>query len=103
MSPAPSPKRVQLRRTKGWRKPSGVVSVARPTKWGNPYPVSDRVTPAQAVASYEMAVRCGYDHVPDTETIQAELRGRDLACWCPAGQECHADVLLRIANEQAPD
>ena len=33
-----------------------------------------------------------------------ELRGRDLACWCPLVDEegnpvpCHADVLLEIAN-----
>ena len=26
------------------------------------------------------------------------LRGKDLACWCPVGQPCHADVLLEIAN-----
>lgn len=26
------------------------------------------------------------------------LRGRDLACWCPLDQPCHADVLLEIAN-----
>ena len=31
----------------------------------------------------------------------AELRGRDLACWCPLDQPCHADVLLELAN--APD
>jgi hypothetical protein len=35
----------------------------------------------------------------------ALLRGRDLACWCPLVDPsgnlvpCHADVLLRIANE----
>ena len=28
-----------------------------------------------------------------------ELRGHDLACWCPLGQPCHADVLLEIAND----
>lgn len=28
----------------------------------------------------------------------ADLRGRDLACWCPLDQPCHADVLLSIAN-----
>ena len=33
----PAPGRVQLRRTKGWRKPEGAVVVARPTKWGNPF------------------------------------------------------------------
>lgn len=27
-----------------------------------------------------------------------ELRGRDLACWCTP-LPCHADVLLRLANE----
>ncbi|ULB10701.1 DUF4326 domain-containing protein [Cereibacter azotoformans] len=27
-----------------------------------------------------------------------QLRGRDLACWCPPGSPCHADVLLEIAN-----
>ena len=27
-----------------------------------------------------------------------ELRGKNLACWCPIGQPCHADVLLELAN-----
>lgn len=30
------------------------------------------------------------------------LRGRDLACWCPLDQPCHADVLLEVANCAAP-
>lgn len=34
-----TPQRIQLRRTKGWRKPEGAIVVARPTKWGNPYVV----------------------------------------------------------------
>ena len=34
-------KRIQLRRTKGWRKPEGAVVVARPSKWGNPFRVGD--------------------------------------------------------------
>jgi hypothetical protein len=29
-----------------------------------------------------------------------ELRGRDLACWCPLDEPCHADVLLEIVNAQ---
>ena len=28
----------------------------------------------------------------------APLRGKDLACWCPLEQPCHADVLLELAN-----
>jgi hypothetical protein len=26
------------------------------------------------------------------------LRGKNLACWCPLHQPCHADVLLELAN-----
>lgn len=31
----------------------------------------------------------------------APLVGRDLACWCPLDQPCHADVLLELANSSA--
>lgn len=34
-----TPQRVQLSRRKGWRLPPNTMSVARPTKWGNPYSV----------------------------------------------------------------
>lgn len=27
-----------------------------------------------------------------------ELRGKNLACWCPLDSPCHADVLLELAN-----
>lgn len=27
-----------------------------------------------------------------------DLRGHDLACWCPLDKPCHADVLLELAN-----
>ncbi|MBX7433477.1 DUF4326 domain-containing protein [Mycobacterium sp. Y57] len=33
------PQRIRLRRTKGWRKPDSTIVVARPTRWGNPFPV----------------------------------------------------------------
>ncbi len=33
----PSPRRVQRKRTKGFRLPEGCVYVGRPTKWGNPF------------------------------------------------------------------
>lgn len=36
---AEAPKRIQLRRTKGWRLPAGAVNVARPSRWGNWYVV----------------------------------------------------------------
>jgi len=33
------------------------------------------------------------------DDVTRELRGRDLACYCPLDRPCHADVLLAIANE----
>ena len=33
------PQRIQLSRKKGWRKPEGAVTVARPSRWGNPFKV----------------------------------------------------------------
>ena len=35
---------------------------------------------------------------PSIEEIKAELRGKNLACYCKPGDPCHADVLLDIAN-----
>lgn len=104
-----TPKRIQLRRTKGWRKPEGAVVVARPSRWGNPFRVGDRVPigrsaeptrfetvvdAADAVRRYRRWLR----HIERSEDLVPLLRGRDLACWCPLDQPCHADVLLEIAN-----
>jgi uncharacterized protein DUF4326 len=33
------------------------------------------------------------------EAARAELAGRDLACWCPPGQACHADVLIDLVGK----
>lgn len=32
------------------------------------------------------------------DDVVEQLAGKDLACWCPLNQPCHADVLLAIAN-----
>ncbi|GAB3656616.1 DUF4326 domain-containing protein [Glycomyces tarimensis] len=36
------------------------------------------------------------------DQARAELAGRDLMCWCPLDQACHADVLLELANGGGP-
>ncbi|MEV6702708.1 DUF4326 domain-containing protein [Streptomyces sp. NPDC051453] len=30
------------------------------------------------------------------------MAGRDLMCWCPLDEPCHADVFLELANHTAP-
>ena len=108
------PKRIQLRRTRGWRLPEGAVSVARPTKWGNPWVVCfdldckhEYCKPGAllAVFAYKHSIIWPVSSdpsVPDEFTIQRDLRGKDLACWCPPGLPCHADVLLELANRERP-
>ena len=90
------PKRVQRKRTEGWRKAPGDVYVGRPTKWGNRHRTKPRSSDA-AVELYRADLIAGRLDVT-IEDVRRELRGKDLACWCPLDQPCHADVLLELAN-----
>ena len=99
-----APIRIQRKRSKGWKMPENTVSVTRPGKWGNPFrpnswheggfaPVPDDA--AMAVKWYREDLVKVLRANPDA---LAPLRGKNLACWCPLGSPCHADVLLEFAN-----
>lgn len=84
--------------------------VGRPTKWGNPYRVGDGLCNSlvEVINYYELWLIEGTDYTsdephapPNEDEIKSELRGKDLACWCAPGAPCHADVLLRIANDES--
>ena len=90
--------RIQLRRTKGWRKPAGAVVVARPSRWGNPFVVGVDGDRAACVARYRDALERG-ELTFTAADVRRELAGHDLACWCTPGEPCHADVLLAIAAD----
>ena len=85
--------RVQLRRTKGWRKPEGVIVVARPSRWGNPFRIGADGDREACVARFAAALRAGELGFTVAD-VRRRLAGRDLACWCPLDVPCHADVLL---------
>jgi len=90
------PKRIQRKRTKGWKMPPNTVYVGRPTKWGNPFTGKD------AVLKYQYAYIRTLLFLSEStmKRITKELRGKDLACWCPLDKPCHADILLEIANKE---
>jgi hypothetical protein len=110
-----APQRIQRRRTKGWRMPEGTVYVGRPSRWGNPWVLhAEEIVidtnrredwwvsmdaPQFAVDSYRWDLANGNLAVT-VEDVRRELAGRDLACWCPLDQPCHADVLLELANPE---
>jgi hypothetical protein len=83
--------------------PEGAVYVGRPSRFGNPFSVGDDAATAEEAA--DMFRDWLDDGEPDDEhrldvlSGIKDLRGRDLACWCPLDQPCHADVLLKLANE----
>lgn len=126
------PIRVQLSRAKGWKMPENTVKVTRPGTHGNPFRVGGwfmrgdhRPTPAfrmtwceclrspadpgfSLIESQEQAVEWfrwlvstwSERHVAN---VRDALRGRNLACWCPEGTPCHADILLELANPLLSD
>jgi hypothetical protein len=117
------PQRIQQKRAKGWRMPLNAKSVARPSKWGNPWSVvgdtgytpegEDFWFPGGHTDAVEWAVQQHREWLAEQlqtnpliiEALTA-LRGLDLACYCPlpdpmdadAIDMCHAATLLREAN-----
>jgi hypothetical protein len=83
------PERVHRRRVKGWKMPPNTVSVCRPGKWGNPFTFANS-------GAVHPAVRFACEVAPLWDVTP--LRGKNLACFCALDQECHADVLLELAN-----
>ena len=108
------PHHIQLSRKKGFRLPPNTVIVARPSKWGNPYVVGVDGDAIHCVAEYIRMLtgvpmvawpkdpgraEAALHFAPGDFEAEEELRGKNLACWCPLDQPCHADVLLELANK----
>jgi hypothetical protein len=91
------PQRIQLRRTKGWRLPANAVIVSRPTKWGNPFRMGVQGTREECVQQFRSFIVSTDPRARSLRQSLGELRGKDLACWCPPGP-CHGDVLIEMAN-----
>lgn len=115
------PRRVQRSRRKGYKTPPGTIYVGRPTVFGNPFH-SEKFGHAKSVKLYQQWVdgrlgdltleKMGFDGA-EIDSLHRwrmrlaaaipRLRGHDLQCWCPVNSRwCHANILLRLANEPLP-
>ena len=124
-----TPKRIQRKRTKGWKMPENTVNVTRPGKWGNPFKVVGNMIYVDAKHrrkildkwvifepnTHELDVVFWFKELFEKEMTHtgdslywsahfqnldlSELRGKNLACFCKEGEPCHADVLLELANK----
>ena len=107
--------------------PENTVYVGRGTKWGNPFKligdmiyidISHRSSKGNwkvytmgditdVVYLYEvlwkntgfvdkdMQYWSDHFHLLDL----SELKGKNLACWCPLDKTCHTDVLIKLVNQ----
>ena len=89
--------------------PPNTIKIDRSTPWGNPFKVGEyRAHPLTGepilVQDTKQAVRMFKSFLQTSaaaefvEAAKVELQGKNLACWCKAGDACHGDVLLRLAN-----
>jgi len=99
--------------------PPNTVKVCRPGIWGNPFVMDTNVTASMSVDAYRRWLGSAdwhswmwlhhrrhllrkdirlLDPADQWLALLADLRGKNLACWCQPGQPCHADVLLELAN-----
>ena len=114
------PQRIQLSRKKGWRLAEAsralngleAVKVDRTTRWGNPFcgpEYPDRQEKTRRFRAAVLGFDAGDSFCPPNAHPESyigkvitdgpkKLRGKNLACWCPLDQPCHADVLLELAN-----
>lgn len=121
-----TPRRIQRRRTAGWRTPEHAAYVGRPTRFGNPF----RVAYEPDTEGWHVAAPNGFgvgtfptdlearryatdayrswiswpEQAELLELVRPLLHGRDLTCWCPLPAEgepdhCHGAVLLELAND----
>jgi hypothetical protein len=91
------PLRIRWHRGMG-KLPAGAKLVTRASRWGNPFVLIEHggtYTRAESLWLYE------HEHLPSRPDLLAqlpELAGRRLACSCRLDEDCHADVLCRLAN-----
>ena len=122
-----TPRRIQMTRNKPWQTTPAAISVARGTRFGNPFVVGQRVPHypnGLIVRDARHATELYRDWLLRSNPAdfdQYEINGRtynrrevlrqmwrlvghDLACWCPPGEPgpqpdaCHGDYLLWLSN-----
>jgi len=122
------PIRIQRKRTKGYKQPPDTIYVGRPTKWGNPIMLDGDWIFIDASYRRKILSPWVFYTVGDIDDViylfeklldgtqfmnkdlqywsdhfkkldVKELKGANLSCWCKLTDKCHADILLKLAND----
>jgi hypothetical protein len=108
-----TPVAIQLSRRRGFKLPPGIINVARPGKYGNPFIVGKHGDRARCVELCALLL-AGYLNISvDAECIAAQKKFRrnvyehldeikkakGFACWCRLdGKPCHRDLFIKIST-----
>lgn len=68
------------------------VYIGRPSKWGNPFPLSMGRT--ACINAYEKWILTQPQLLADLH----ELKDKTLGCWCKP-KPCHGDVLVKLIKQ----
>lgn len=118
-------KRIQRQRVKGYKTPENTQYVGRPTKFGNPFKLTEDgfimalstnrkildkwimftqeggASQKDIIDLYKMWIEGKlhkkFTYLPKPPNIE-ELKGKNLSCFCSLNVSCHVDVLLEKLN-----
>lgn len=122
-------KRIQRKRTKGFKTPPNTKYVGRGTKFGNPFKlVGDQILINARYRRWTLDPWVFYRFGNEYDVVSlykdlitgkliptsrdeahwldhfkgmdlSELKGKNLSCFCSLDKPCHADVLLKLTSE----
>lgn len=75
-----------------WKSNPNAVYVGRPSKWGNPFKVSEYGL-EQCLKLYRNWLTQKLNENPN---FLEPLRGKDLVCFCPLDKPCHIDIIIEF-------
>lgn len=78
------------------------VYVGRPSPFGNPFSHLDNTLAEFKVSTREESIKKYEEWLKNQPELMAQLpklKGQVLGCWC-SPLPCHADVLVRLANDE---
>jgi hypothetical protein len=102
-----------IKRIRGQKLPENTVYVGRPSKWGNPFKEGHdgksffnvKIDTDMSAKEAVQAFKDYMEHLIEGDELDPkQLKGKNLACWCGNWEigepeiDCHAVVLLKIAN-----
>lgn len=73
------------------------VYIGRPSRWGNPYPMTREAKRDEVCDKYELHIAARLVNGDIADADFREFDGKNLMCFC-APKRCHGDTVLALYN-----